>query len=340
MSRKNVPGQANTARFDEVLELIHSARQRAVQAVNTQLIELYWQVGAYISSKLEQAEWGDAVVSQLAEYLAQTQPGLRGFTRSNLFRMRQFYEVYRDQEKVAPLARQLSWSHNLIILGQSKRPEEREFYLRLATQEKWSKRELERQFKAALFERSVTQPAKVSAVLTQTHPAALEVFRDAYMVEFLDLPSGHAEADLHQGLLARLKDFLTELGRDFCFVGSEYPLQVGSRDFALDLLFFHRGLNCLVAIELKIGRFEPEYLGKLGFYLEALDRDARKPHENPAIGVLLCASKDDEVVEYALNRSLSPALIAEYQTRLPDKQLLQAKLHEFYALNTAQGEQA
>lgn len=340
MSRKNVPGQANTARFDEVLELIHSARQRAVQAVNTQLIELYWQVGAYISSKLEQAEWGDAVVSQLAEYLAQTQPGLRGFTRSNLFRMRQFYEVYRDQEKVAPLARQLSWSHNLIILGQSKRPEEREFYLRLATQEKWSKRELERQFKAALFERSVTQPAKVSAVLTQTHPAALEVFRDAYMVEFLDLPSGHAEADLHQGLLARLKDFLTELGRDFCFVGSEYPLQVGSRDFALDLLFFHRGLNCLVAIELKIGRFEPEYLGKLGFYLEALDRDARKPHENSAIGVLLCASKDDEVVEYALNRSLSPALIAEYQTRLPDKQLLQAKLHEFYALNTAQGEQA
>lgn len=208
----------------------------------------------------------------------------------------------------------------------------------MAVQEKWSKRELERQFKAALFERSVTQPAKVSAVLKQTHPTALEVFRDAYMVEFLDLPDSHVEADLHQGLLTRLRDFLIELGRDFCFVGSEYPLQVGGRDFALDLLFFHRGLNCLVAIELKVGRFEPEYLGKLGFYLEALDRDIRKPHENPAIGVLLCASKDDEVVEYALNRSLSPALIAEYQTQLPDKALLQAKLHEFYALNTAQGE--
>lgn len=208
----------------------------------------------------------------------------------------------------------------------------------MAVQEKWSKRELERQFKAALFERSVTRPAKVSAVLRQTHPTALEVFRDAYMVEFLDLPDSHVEADLHQGLLTRLRDFLIELGRDFCFVGSEYPLQVGGRDFALDLLFFHRGLNCLVAIELKVGRFEPEYLGKLGFYLEALDRDIRKPHENPAIGVLLCASKDDEVVEYALNRSLSPALIAEYQTQLPDKALLQAKLHEFYALNTAQGE--
>jgi hypothetical protein len=163
----------------------------------------------------------------------------------------------------------------------------------------------------------------------------MDVFRDTYMVEFLGLPGDHAEADLHRGLMQRLKEFLVELGRDFCFVGSQYPLQVGGRDFALDLLFFHRGLNCLVAIELKVGRFEPEYLGKLDFYLEALDRNERKPHENPAIGVLLCASRDDEVVEYALNRSLSPALIAEYQTRLPDKALLQAKLHEFYALGTA-----
>ena len=339
MSMPNKPTGAADASFDEVLALINTARQQAVQAVNTKLIELYWQVGAYISAKLEQAEWGDAVVEQLADHLAQTQPSLRGFTRRNLFRMRQFYETYRDDEKVSPLVRQLPWTHNLIILSQSKEPEEREFYLRLAIKEKWSKRELERQFKTALFERCILNPVKVTPAVTQTHPAALEVFRDAYMVEFLDLPSGHAESDLHQGLLARLKDFLIELGRDFCFVGSEYPLQVGGRDFALDLLFFHRELNCLVAIELKVGRFEPEYLGKLSFYLEALDRDERKPHENPAIGVLLCASKDDEVVEYALNRSLSPALIAEYKTHLPDKALLQAKLHEFYALNADQGEE-
>ncbi|RMV74895.1 hypothetical protein ALP05_01815 [Pseudomonas caricapapayae] len=331
MSTPSAPHTSVTDRFDEVLAMIKGARQQAAQAVNTQLIELYWQVGAYISRKIENAEWGDAVVNQLAEHLATTQPGLRGFTRSNLFRMRQFYEIYRAEEKVAPLARQLSWSHNLIIFSQSKRPEEREFYLKMATQERWSKRELERQFKNALFERVVTQPAKASAMLKETRPDALDVFRDAYMVEFLELPSGHAEADLHGGLLQRLKDFLIELGRDFCFVGSEYALQVGGQDFALDLLFFHRGLNCLVAIELKVGRFQPEYLGKLDFYLEALDRNVRKPHENPAIGVLLCASKNDEVVEYALNRSLSPALIAEYQTRLPDRQLLQAKLHEFYA---------
>ncbi|WP_030131045.1 YhcG family protein [Pseudomonas sp. QTF5] len=321
------------ASFNEITQLIVTARQRAVQAVNTELIELHWQVGAYISRKIEAAEWGDGVVAQLATHLALTQPGLRGFTRANLFRMRKFYEAYRHDPIVAALLRQLPWTQNLIILNQSKRPEEREFYLRMAIQEKWSSRELERQFKAALFERSVINPAKVSPLVRQTHPEALSVFKDTYMVEFLDLAHGHVESDLHGGLLRRLRDFLIELGRDFCFVGSQYPLQVGGRDFALDLLFFHRGLNCLVAIELKVGRFEPEYLGKLDFYLEALDRNVRKPHENPAFGVLLCASKDDEVVEYALNRSLSPALIAEYQTQLPDKKLLQAKLHEFYALN-------
>lgn len=189
---------ANT-RFAEVIALIQTARQRAVQAVNTQLIELYWQVGAYISRKLEAAEWGDGVVSQLADHLALTQPGLRGFTRRNLFRMRQFYEVYRGhEEKVSALLTQVPWTQNLIILSQCKLPEEREFYLRMAAQEKWSSRELERQLKAALFERSVTQPAKASAALTQAHPAALEVFRDAYMIEFLGLPGGHAEAKLQE----------------------------------------------------------------------------------------------------------------------------------------------
>jgi predicted nuclease of restriction endonuclease-like (RecB) superfamily len=291
-------------------------------------------VGEIISRKLESAEWGDGVVPQLAAYIAQTQPGLRGFTLRNLFRMRQFYEAYRDDSIVSPLVTQLPWTHHLIILSQSKRPEEREFYLKMSVREQWSKRELERQFKMALFERVVLTPAKVSPPVTQIHPQALSIFKDAYMLEFLGLPTGHAEADLHRGLLLKLRDFLIELGHDFCFVGSQYPVQVGGRDFALDLLFFHRGLNCLVALELKVGRFEPEYLGKLTFYLEALDRDVRKSHEQPSIGVLLCASKEDEVVEYALSRTLSPALIAEYQTQLPDKKLLQAKLHELYLQNS------
>jgi predicted nuclease of restriction endonuclease-like (RecB) superfamily len=319
--------------FAEVVGLIAASRERAVQAVNTTLIELYWKIGETISRKIAAAEWGEGVVDRLAQFIAKAEPGKRGFTRRNLFRMRRFYETYREDTIVTPLVSQLPWSHHLVILEQSKRPEEREFYLRLAIRERWSKRDLERQFKAALFERAVLSPPKVTPVVARMYPEALNIFRDSYSVEFLGLPQAHAEADLHRALLEKLKEFLIELGRDFCFVGSEYPLQVGDRDFALDLLFFHRGLNCLVAIELKVGRFEPEYLGKLGFYLEALDRDVRKAHEQPAIGVLLCASKNDEVVEYALSRSLTPALIAEYQTQLPDKKLLRAKLHEFYLLN-------
>ena len=326
--------------FSEITRLIDSARQRAYQAVNTTLIELYWQVGAYLSGKINAAEWGEGIVEQLAQHLANTQPGLKGFTRRNLFRMRQFYEAYRDDAKISALLRQLPWTHNLTILSRSKRPEEREFYLKMAAQEKWSKRELERQYDTALFERAVLSPAKVSPLVTQTHPGAASIFKDSYLVEFLDLPAAHLESDLQRDLLARLKQFLLELGRDFCFIGSEYPLQVGKQDFALDLLFFHRGLNSLVAIELKTTRFSPEHLGQLNFYLEALDRDHKKPHENPAIGLLLCASKDDEVVEYALSRSLSPALVAQYQTQLPDKKLLQAKLHEFYAANVGEGDAA
>jgi len=328
-----IPERRDDEAFSEIVRLIASSREKAFQAVNTALVDLYWGVGATISSKIAAAEWGDGVVDRLAQFVARTEPGLRGFTRSNLLRMRQFYETYRDDPIVAPLVRQLPWSHHLIILGQSKHPEEREFYLRLAVRERWSKRELERQFKSAFFERTILNPVQISPAAAQLYPDARSIFKDAYTVEFLGLPAVHGEGDLHRGLLDGLRDFLIELGRDFCFVGSEYPLQVGGRDFALDLLFFHRGLNCLVAIELKVGRFEPEYLGKLSFYLEALDRDVKKAHERPAIGVLLCASKDDEVVEYALSRSLSPALIAEYQTQLPDKNLLQAKLREFYLQN-------
>ena len=202
----------------------------------------------------------------------------------------------------------------------------------MAAREKWSSRQLKRQFNTSLFARTVLSPPKVPAALAQSHPEVMDIFRDSYVLEFLNLPAEHSEAELHEGLVRQLKEFIVEMGRDFCFVGSEYPLQVGGQDFALDLLFFHRALNCLVAIELKSRRFKPEDLGKLNFYLEALDRDVRKEHERPAIGLLLCATKDTEVVEYCLSRSLSPAMIAEYETMLPDKEMLKAKLHELYLL--------
>jgi len=331
-SKHPEPPALDAEGFAEVVEMIKISRGRALAAVNTELVDLYWRVGAYIARKIETADWGEGVVEQLARYIQRQQPGLKGFTRANLFRMRQFYETYRRDQKVAPLVRQLPWSHNLIILGESKRPEEREFYVRLAIREQWSKRELERQLQTAAFERTILGPPRVSPAVRQNHPDAATIFKDSYVVEFLDLPRDHSEGDLHRGLVSRLKNFLIELGRDFCFVGSEYQLQVGKRDFSLDLLFFHRGLCCLCAIELKVGPFEPEHLGKLEFYLEALDRNVRKAHEGPSIGILLCASKDNEVVEYALSRSLSPTLIAQYQTHLPEKRLLRAKLHEFYEM--------
>ena len=325
-----------SADFEEVLCLIDAARRRAVAAVNKELIDLYWSIGEHISSKIVAGSWGEGTVTALAAAIRQRHPNARGYSAQNLWRMRQFYETYRGQPKLSALLRELTWTHNLFILGKCKRNEEREFYLRLAAGQKWTSRELERQINGALFERTVLSPTKLSAPLRELHPAAGEVFKDTYLFEFLELPPEHTEADLQRALVEKLKQFLIELGRDFCFVGSYYPLQVGGRDFEIDLLFFNRALNCLVAFELKIEEFEPAHLGQLEFYLEALDRDVRKPHEGPSIGVLLCATKDHEVVEYALSRAASPALVAEYQTRLPDKKLLQSKLHEFYELAQAQ----
>lgn len=256
---------------------------------------------------------------------------MRGFSPQNLWRMRQFYETYRDDADLSTLLRELPWSAHLHILSGAKSPEEREFYLRLAVAKRWNVRELARQIRASAFEHSVLGPPKLSTTLREIHPTAVDDFKDVYSIEFVDLPNGHSEADLHSALLRNLGRFITELGRDFCFVGSEHPVQVGNQDFAIDLVFFHRGLSCLVAFELKVREFRPEDLGKLSFYVEALDRDVKKPHERPSIGVLLCATKDNEVVEYALARTASPTLVAEYQTVLPSKELLRRKLHELYA---------
>ena len=324
--------------FGEVVDLIHAARLRAAQAVNAELIDLYWRIGQYLHHKIEADGWAQGTVVHLATYIARREPGRRGFSAQNLWRMRQFFQAYPVEATLSTLLRVLPWSSHLHILSRTKRPEEREFYLRMAAQQRWQVREVARQIDSGLFERAVLNPPKLSAALRESQRQAHQHFRDAYLLDFLALPEPHSESDLHRSLLQNLGRFLTELGRDFCYIGSEYPVQVGGQDFALDLLFFHRGMNCLVAIELKVTAFAPEHLGKLNFYLEALDRDVRKPHENPSIGLLLCASKDSEVVEYALSRTLSPALVAQYQTQLPDKQMLAAKLHELYALNAPHAE--
>ena len=317
-------------RFTDIIQLIKQSRTNAIKAVNAELINLYWNIGEHISKKIEQSEWGDSVVTELANFIQTQEPEIKGFSDKNIWRMKKFYETYKDFPKLSTLLREISWSHNLAIFSRCKTVEEREFYLKLAKQENYSFRELERQISASLFERTMIGNSKLSTALRESNHELTNTFKDSYVFEFLNLSEPHSESDLQRGLLRQMKNFILELGKDFLFIGEEYKLQVGNSDFYIDLLFYHRGLQCIVAFELKADKFKPDHLGQLNFYLEALDRDVRKPNENPSIGVLLCKDKDSEVVEYALSRSLSPTMVSEYKTQLPDKKLLQQKLHELF----------
>jgi predicted nuclease of restriction endonuclease-like (RecB) superfamily len=353
-------------RFLDIVELIRRSRNNAIRAVNTELINLYWNVGGYIKHKLSTAEWGDKTVSELADFIQKNNPELKGFNLKSLYRMVQFYESYVSSPIVATLWRQLqhidkeesavsptsgkefknqdirntilcqlSWSHHRTIFGRCKSEEEREFYIRMTIKENYSVRELDRQISASLFERMVIGNQQPIPPKSNSHPDISKTFKDSYIFEFLNLPDSYNESDLQKGLIKQMRDFILELGKDFLFVGDEYKIQVGKSDFYIDLLFYHRELQCLIAFELKADNFKPEHLGKLNFYLEALDRDVKKKNENPSIGILLCKDRDNEVVEYALNRTLSPTLISKYHTQLPDKKLLQQKLHELFENRTS-----
>ncbi len=317
-------------RFTEIIQLIKESRINAIKAVNIELITLYWNVGEYINKRIEATDWGQSVVKELADHIQKNEPEIKGFSDKNLWRMKQFFEAYKDFPKISTLLREVSWSHNLAIFSRCKNIEEREFYLKLSKQENYSVRELDRQISASLFERTMIGNTKISAALRETTPDIANTFKDSYVFDFLNLSEPHSETDIQKGLIKQMKNFILELGRDFLFIGEEYNVQVGNSDFYIDILFYHRGLQCLVAFELKAEKFKPEHLGQLNFYLEALDRDVKKKNENPSIGVLLCKDKDNEVVEYALSRSLSPTMVSEYKTQLPDKKLLQQKLHELF----------
>ncbi|TDG35827.1 DUF1016 domain-containing protein [Pedobacter changchengzhani] len=316
--------------FTEIVSLIKKSRSSAIKAVNKELIDLYWNIGEYINKRISNSDWGQSVVKQLANYLQRTEPELKGFSDKNLWRMKQFFETYQDLPKLSTLLREISWTNNLIILSRTKEINEKEFYLNICKTEKLSKRELERQISSSLFERTLIGNTKFSPLVRELHPNAENTFRDSYVFEFLNLPVPFNESELQKELLKQMKNLILELGKDFLFIGEEYKVEVGNSDFYIDLLFYHRGLQCLVAFELKADKFQPQHLGQLNFYLEALDRDVKKNHENPSIGILLCKDKDNQVVEYALSRSLSPTMVSEYKTQLPDKNLLQQKIHELF----------
>lgn len=324
------PASKNNNTFDEIVTIIEQARQKAFRAVNRELIEMYWQIGQYISEKVKSNAWGKSIVTEFASFVQSKYVGIKGFSAQNIWRMKQFYETYSGNEKLSTLSRELTWSNNVLIMVSAKTPESQEFYMSLAIKNNYSARELERQLDSMLFERTlISNQVNQLQIAKHTELASL---RDSYVLEFLNIPDSHSESDLQQAIAANLKDFILEFGKDLTFMGQEYRLQVGNTDFFVDLLFYNRELQCLVAIELKTEKFKPEHLGQLEFYLEALDRDVRKPNENPSIGLILCAAKDETVVKYALNRSMSPALVAEYKLHLPDKTILENKLREIQEL--------
>lgn len=364
--------------FDEIIDIISSHRSAASRAVNNELIQTAWQVGAYVSAKLKSEEWGSKVVSQLSEYIRTKRPDLKGYSRSSIYNMVLFYdeysstnfsaivEKYLNSEFVQPKTGQIedvepildaetslmvqpqtaqivqprigqmpkileltTLSNHIEILCRCKTPEERMFYILYANKERLVKRELTRCITNQTFSTLLGSKKSLSRGMLETYPNASTMFKDTLFVDFLNLPKKHSESKLKNGLLEHMKQFILELGKDFIFMDQEYRLNVGSSTYKADLLFFHRGIQALVAVELKKTKFDPRDLGQLEFYLEALDRDVKRSNENPSVGIILCPEADRVVVEYAMSRSMSPTMIAEYKRLLIPQSKMQSQLNEF-----------
>ena len=314
----------------DIIKIIENARGNTLKKVNEELIKMYWDIGRFLNAESKKATFGDGYIDSLSEEIQRRFPGIKGFTRRGLYRMKKFYETYMDDKFVTTLLSQISWSNHLTIMSKAKTMEERHFYIMLCINESYSARELERQMNSGYYERYMLSHEKILPEPIQGMKE--NPFLDAYVMEFIDLPKAFRENDFRKALVKNMRNFILELGKDFSFIDEEFKVQVGGEDYYIDLLFFHRGLQCLVALELKIGKFKPEYVSKMDFYLEALDRQKKKAYENPSVGLILCAAKNDEVVEYAMSRTMSPMLVAEYQLQLPDKKVLEKKLQELINL--------
>ena len=333
----------NNAEFEHILILIQEAKYRVYAKANTELVLLYFNVGKIVSEKVNVGNWGENTVQELADFIASKQPGLSGFNRRGLYRMKQFYETYSSPQIVSSVMTQLqlteneannfvssamtqiNWTLHLVLLSKVKKIEELFFYIEKVISEKLTVKQLERTINTGTDERTLLGNQIVPLPVAQL---SQNIFKDPYIFEFLNLLDGHSEKDFEMAIILNLQKFILEVGKGFTYMGNQFRLQVGNKDYYTDLLFYHRDLQCLVLFELKIQEFEPEFLGKLNFYLEALDRNVKRHNENLSIGILLCKGKDTEVVEYAMARNTSPAIIAEYETKLIDKKLLADKLHQ------------
>lgn len=318
-------------KFNKIIELIEQRKNNAYIKINEELILMYLDVGNFLYDLQQNSKYGDKITTKASEFMKNNYPHIKGFTKRNIERMIQFYKTYKDDKIATPLVTQLSWTNNLLILSGSNSAEERHFYLRLAVKNKYSKRELDRQISSSYYERYLLSEGKQLLTVTKTiaeDKSPNTRILDTYSLEFLDLPEEFSENDLRNSIINNLKNFILEIGKNFTFIGDEYKISVGNHDFFIDLLFYNRELSCLVAFELKLGEYKAEYLGKMGLYLEALDRDIKKENENPSVGIILCSSKDKDVVEYSISKNMSQTLISEYKLKLIDKKILENKLKE------------
>lgn len=297
----------------EVKQRIRAAQYEALKKVNQELIHLYWDIGRLIYERQQGESWGKSVVEQLSDDLLKEFPGIKGFSARNIWRMRDFYLHYRDNPKLTTLLAEISWSHNLTILSKCKDDQEREFYIRMSRKYGWSLSVLNHQVENQTYEKTLLNQTNFEGIVPEQYrnQAKLAV-KDGYTFDFLELSDEHSERQLESAILSRVQNFLQEMGGLFTFAGSQFRIEVGSKEYFIDLLLYHRGLRCLVAVDLKVGEFEPEYIGKMQFYLTVLDDQVKMPFELPSIGIILCKSKDKTIVEYALKDATKPIGVATY----------------------------
>ena len=306
-------GESNGNRFAEVREKIHRAQYLALKQVNKQLIQLYWDIGRMIIENQQNLGWGNSVVQQLAKDLQHAMPGVRGFSARNLWNMREFYQHYYENEKLQPLVAEISWTKNILILSKCKDDMEREFYLKMTKKFGWTKSVLIHQMEGKSYEKYLLNQTSFDQTVPEKYKTQAQLaVKDEYTFEFLGLAEEHSEQELERSMINNIRAFLAEMGGDFTFIGNQHRVTVGQSDFYIDLLLFHRRLRALIAIELKVGKFQPEHKGKMEFYLTALNESMKLPEEEDAIGIIICKDKDRTVVEYALKTATHPIGVASY----------------------------
>lgn len=298
----------------DIKNRIRNSQYEAMKVVNQTLINLYWGIGQEIYNQQETKGWGKSIVEVLSQELKKEFPDVKGFSASNLWRMRNFFVTYKDSENLAPLVREISWTKNIAIMEKCKDTLEREFYIKMTKKYGWTKDVLINHIENKTYEKYLINQTNFDATVPEKYvnQAKLAV-KDEYIFDFMELDEQHSERELEQSLINHMKSFLEEMGGNFAFMGSQYHINVGGDDFYIDLLLYHRSLKSLVALELKIGDFKPEFIGQLQFYLTALDKQVKMEHENPSIGIIICKNKNRTVVEYALNNSEKPIGVATYQ---------------------------